>query len=125
MCHHIYRRRPTCVELLSEYNRWGITGDDMKESFNFTENLNEVENSDKTFFNNYLTAKLNLPEIWSDEQEEQIFAKKNLKVYEKLGWGTFGQVFKVKHQVDNQLYAVKCISLPGNFEVCLFKITLN
>ena len=58
MCHHIYRRRPTCAELLSEYNRWGITTDDIKESFNSAENLNQ--NSDNTFFNNYLTTKLNL-----------------------------------------------------------------
>ena len=60
MCHQLYRGRPTCADLLSDYNRWGITSDDIKESFNFTENLNEVKNSYNTFFNNYLTAKLNL-----------------------------------------------------------------
>ena len=60
MCHQIYKRRPTCAELLLEYNRWGITGDVIKELFNITENLNKAENSDNTFFNNYLTTKLNL-----------------------------------------------------------------
>ena len=60
MCHHIYRRRPTCAELLSEYNQWGITGDDIKKLFDFSENLNQVQNSDNTFFNNYLTTKLKL-----------------------------------------------------------------
>ena len=60
MCHQIYKRRPTCSKLLSEYNQWSITGDDIKESFNYTEQLNQVQNSDNTFFNNYLTTKLNL-----------------------------------------------------------------
>jgi hypothetical protein len=60
MCHQIYKLRPTCAHLLSDYNRWGITSDDIKESLNFTENLNQVQNSYNTFFNNYLTAKLNL-----------------------------------------------------------------
>ena len=60
MCHQIYRRRPTCAELLSEYNRWSITSDDIKENLNFSEQLNQVQNSDNTFFNNFIITKLNL-----------------------------------------------------------------
>ncbi len=41
--------------------------------------------------------------------------KKHFEVLDKLDSGTFGQVIKVKHQLANQLYAVKIISLPGNW----------
>ena len=60
MCHHIYRRRPTCAELLSEYYQWGISMNGVKNSINFNEQLNLVQNSNYKFFNNYLSTKLNL-----------------------------------------------------------------
>ena len=58
MCYPIYRRRLTCAEILTEYNQWGIKGDQIQVSLNFEEQLNQVENSNDTFFNNYLIIKL-------------------------------------------------------------------
>ena len=57
MCYQMYRRRPTCAQILTEYSKWGIRGDDIKVSFNYKEQLNQVQNN--TFFNNYLKTKLN------------------------------------------------------------------
>ena len=41
MCYHIYRRRPTCAELLSDYNQWGIDDRQLKHSNDFEENDDE------------------------------------------------------------------------------------
>ena len=57
MCHHIYRQRPTCAELLSEYNYWGIEESQIK--FNFAEQLDKVKCSKDKFFNDYLRTKFN------------------------------------------------------------------
>ena len=55
MCHHIYRRRPTCAELLSEYSKWGIEDIEMKQSSEFKEKINLFKTN--KFFNNYLKSK--------------------------------------------------------------------
>ena len=49
--------------------------------------------------------------IWAEE--ESVFTRKHFEVLNKLDSGTFGQVFKVKHQLDQQFYAIKSIDLPG------------
>ena len=58
MCHPIYRGRPTCAVLLSEYNKWGIFVDQIKDSPEFKIELNQAQISNNTFFNNYMTDKL-------------------------------------------------------------------
>ena len=42
MCHQIYKRRPTCAELLSEYSKWGIDDIEMKQSCEFEEKIDLV-----------------------------------------------------------------------------------
>ena len=46
-------------------------------------------------------------QIWTEEESE------HFEVLNKLDSGNFGQVFKVKHQLDQQFYAIKCIDLTG------------
>ena len=46
-------------------------------------------------------------------EEESVSMKKHLKIFNKLDSGAFGQVFKVKHQLDQQFYAIKSIDFPG------------
>ena len=67
-------------------------------------------------------------DIWT--QEESVFTRKHFEVLNKLDSGTFGQVFKVKHQLDQQFYAIKCIDLPGtqfennlanNFQIQIYR----
>ena len=58
MCHPIYRGRPTCADLLSEYNKWGITVEEIKDSLTFEIELNQAQLSNNIFFNNYLSKKL-------------------------------------------------------------------
>jgi alpha-tubulin suppressor-like RCC1 family protein len=72
----------------------------------------------KTFFDYYtkehkITDKTVYmsEDIWAEE--ESVFERKHFEVLNKLDSGTFGQVFKVKHQLDQQFYAIKCIDLPG------------
>ena len=50
-------------------------------------------------------------DIWAEE--EIVSTRKHLKILNKLDSGAFGQVFKVKHQIDQQFYAIKRINLPG------------
>ena len=50
--------------------------------------------------------------IWAEE--ESVFTRKHFEILDKLDSGSFGQVFKVEHQLDNQFYAIKSIKLPGN-----------
>ena len=50
----------------------------------------------------------------NSEQEVTAFVRKHFEVLKELDSGTFGQVHKVKHQLDNQLYAIKRIDLKGN-----------
>ena len=61
MCNQIYKRRPTCAELLSEYKKWGIDGKEIKIFFNIKMSLDQVQNKNIKFFNNFLKIKLNYP----------------------------------------------------------------
>ena len=47
------------------------------------------------------------------QTQESVPTRKHLKILNELGSGAFGQVFKVKHDLDQQFYAVKIINLPG------------
>ena len=58
MCHQIYKRRPTCAEMLSEYSKWGIDYIELKQPSQFEEN-NELVKTNK-LFDNYLKSKLNV-----------------------------------------------------------------
>ena len=58
MCYHIYRRRPTCAQLLSDYNQWGIDDRELKHSNDFEEKNDFVKTN--KFFDHYLKSKLNL-----------------------------------------------------------------
>ena len=49
--------------------------------------------------------------IWAEE--ESVFTRKHFEVLNKLDSGKYGQVYKVKHQLDQQFYAIKSIDLPG------------
>src|ERR1700759_5162472 len=46
---------------------------------------------------------------------EKMSTNKHFKVINRLGSGAFGQVFKVKHHLDDKSYAVKIISVTGIF----------
>ena len=54
MCHLFYRRRPTCDELLSEYNKWGIDRSQIKHLNDFEEKNDLVKKS--KFLDNYLKS---------------------------------------------------------------------
>ena len=58
MCHRLYKRRPTCAELLSEYSKWGID-DSVIINLDDYEVTNELVKINK-FFDYYLKSKLNL-----------------------------------------------------------------
>ena len=76
----------------------------------------------KTKFVNNLSL-LNLPELF---ERMSVFKKKNLNELEQLDSGNFGQVFKVKHQLDKQLYAVKKITaLSMSFQYLHFDSNSN
>ena len=53
-----YKKRPTCVQLLSDYNKWSIDKSEIKHSNDFEEK-NDLVKTNK-FFDNYLKSKLNL-----------------------------------------------------------------
>ena len=59
---NIYKRRPTCAQLLSQYSQWGIDDRQLKHSNDFEENDDENDDVVKTnkFFDHYLKSKLNL-----------------------------------------------------------------
>ena len=97
------------------------------------ENNNFVKTKYKTIFDYYtkehkITDKTVYmsQEIWSEKNEEMpIFKKGQMEILKKLDFGTFGQVFKVKHQVDHQFYAVKIISIPSILIICLTSNNYN
>ena len=66
MCYHIYRRRPTCAELLAQYTQWGINENEVKNLRFYQKQLFVVQSDPDTFFCKFLTTKLN-------------FVQKNLK----------------------------------------------
>ena len=96
--------------------------------FDFTQN-NIRETESKSYFD-YISANYQMThktielgfndltdktlDVSQDIQtEESVFTRKHLKIFNKLDSGAFGQVFKVKHQLDQQFYAVKRINLLG------------
>ena len=60
MCHQIYKRRPTCAKLLSEYAQWGIDENEVKKFSFYQDQLFVVRSNPNTFFCKFLTTKLNL-----------------------------------------------------------------
>ena len=60
MCYHMYRRRPTCAELMSEYCQWGIECNEVQNSVCYQAQLNVIQNQSDKFFYKYLSEKLNL-----------------------------------------------------------------
>ena len=64
MCYHIYRRRPTCHQLLLQYSQWGINSRDLIESPSYRYQIEQFNNAQDSFFIQYLSTKLN--------QQEQI-----------------------------------------------------
>ena len=46
MCYHIYRRRPSCAQLLSEYSKWGIDDSVIRISDDY-EKTNELVKTNK------------------------------------------------------------------------------
>ncbi len=58
MCYHIYKRRPTCAELLHQYNQWGINSRELIESPGYPEKMEQF-NAKDSFFIKYLSTKLN------------------------------------------------------------------
>ena len=59
MCYHIYNRRPTCAQLLLQYNQWGINSRELIESPNYHEQIEQFNNTQDSFFIQYLSTKLN------------------------------------------------------------------
>ena len=63
--------------------------------------------------------------IWAEEEaediEKELIFKNKFQVMNKLDCGHFGQVYTVKNQMDQKLYAIKSIEFQGN----LFRIFLN
>ena len=57
MCHHIYRQRPTCADLLCGYKQWCIQESELKRSDDYKNKINLVKIN--KFFNQFLTTKLN------------------------------------------------------------------
>ena len=82
-----------------EYNL--ITKTEFKTIFDYY--TKEQKITDKTV---YMSE-----DVWAEK--EPLFTRKHFEIVDKLDSGTFGQVFKVKHQLDQQFYAIKCIDLPG------------
>ena len=56
----MYRRRPTCAKLLSDYNQWGIECNEVQNSICYDGQLNQIQNQTNKFFYKYLSEKLNL-----------------------------------------------------------------
>ena len=57
MCHQIYKLRPTCTELLSEYNQWSIEWNEVTSLVICEKQIDLEQISQHKFFNNFLTAK--------------------------------------------------------------------
>ena len=60
MFHLIYRHRPTCAEMLSEYSQWGIECNQVQNSVCYHGQLNQIKNQTNKFFYKYLIEKFNL-----------------------------------------------------------------
>ena len=84
-----------------EFNEKSVTKTKYKTIFDYYTKEHKI--TDKTV---YMSE-----DIWAEE--ESVFTRNHFEVLNKLDSGTFGQVFKVKHQLDQQFYAIKCIDLPG------------
>ena len=53
----MYRKRPTCANVLSTFNKWGIDGNQLKNSNDFKRSKLINENPDN-FFIIYLKSKI-------------------------------------------------------------------
>ena len=49
----IYRERPTCAQVLSQFNSWNITISEVEESDKYQKNVNQMRNLSNKFFYNY------------------------------------------------------------------------
>lgn len=83
---------------------------DSSESMSNSDSL-ESETNNSEFINNTdsqcSSQSLDLPTL--EEFSSKTRIQKDFNVLEKLGEGGFGAVFKCKHKVDNNLYALKVI----------------
>ena len=74
MCHQLYKRRPTCAELLSEYSKWGID-DSVIKNLDDYEVTNELVKTNK-FFDHYLKSKLQ--EVKLEMRTQSILVKNDI-----------------------------------------------
>ena len=57
MLKQTYNERPTCAEVLSQFNSWDITISEGKKDNNYDKNLNQMKQFSNKFFNNYFEEK--------------------------------------------------------------------
>ena len=57
MMNPVFRLRPNCTELLSQFDSWDITIAEVKSSENYSKNLDQLENFCYKFFISYLINK--------------------------------------------------------------------
>ena len=85
---------------------------------------NNIRKSESKSYFDYISTNYQMThktiELGFDDISDVLFQERNetnkhFKVINKLGSGAFGQVFKVKHHLDDKSYAVKIISVTGIF----------
>ena len=57
MLEETYAERPTCAELLSQFNSFDITYSEVKKDNNYNKNMNQMNEYSNKFFNNYFEEK--------------------------------------------------------------------
>ena len=57
MLNPTYAERPTCAEVLSQFNYWDITISEVKEDNNYIKNIIQLKQFSNKFFNNFFNEK--------------------------------------------------------------------
>jgi tRNA A-37 threonylcarbamoyl transferase component Bud32 len=107
-----YNSRPNCEGILVKKNNWSLDlheleiDESLKEIDKNLEFKMKFQNSLLLKYMKYLKSKIK-PEIFNSRLKEEF------SVFEELGAGCFGRVYKAQHKLDKQIYAIKKIDVAN------------
>jgi serine/threonine protein kinase len=100
--------RPICKNILKDENSWALT----LEEFEWTSELDKLaNNNNKLFVRQLLLKKTSTFAPFASEYSSDTIRKKwfdlYFKIIEKIGNSLFGQVFKVRNELERKTFAIK------------------
>ena len=124
----LYRQRSTSEKLLQDFNTWNLEDIETINSNDFS-NMEEIVNysiNGVNFFHIFFETKFEILQIKTyktiDITEkspekgstvQSISYKRHFDEIQSLGSGGYGKVFKVRHKISSQFYAIKKVHFSG------------